>query len=70
MWSDKYIGRLVCHTGHAYSNTGLITLTYTLSKSQRLYLMRRYSVVSNYYKCTTRICDGQYRQYNQPVTIR
>ena len=24
MMSDKYIGRLVCHTGHAYSSTGLI----------------------------------------------
>ena len=24
------MGRLVCHTGHAYSSTGLITLTYTI----------------------------------------
>ena len=33
MLSDKYWGKLVCHTGHAYSRTGLATLTYTLTRS-------------------------------------
>ena len=32
MWSDKYIGRPVCHTGHAYSSTGIIALPFTLQQ--------------------------------------
>ncbi len=33
MLSAKYDGRLVCQTGHTYSNTGLITDKYILSRS-------------------------------------
>ena len=29
MLSKRYLGRLVCHTGHAYSRTGLTTLNQT-----------------------------------------
>ena len=31
--SDKYWGKLVWHTGHAYSRTGVTTLTCTLTRS-------------------------------------
>ena len=36
MLSERYLGRLVCHTGHAYSSTGLTTLMYTVTRSNWL----------------------------------
>ena len=33
MLSDKYIGKFVCHTGHAYSRTGRTILIYTIAIS-------------------------------------
>ena len=37
--SVRWLFRLVCHTGHAYSRTGLITLTYMVTALFNLYNM-------------------------------
>ena len=50
MLSERYLGRLVCHTGHACSRTGLTTLMYTVTRSN--WLM---PALFNWYNIYTRL---------------